>query len=575
MLTHKQDHHPPPDITMTEDGATQQQDVAPTSKVRQPSAANMSFFHSDPVPQSVCESVPPSAVSRQAAQAKEVDDQIKASAAGLTKLQVELARKVSEGPAFCSKCEHAAATLLPKGRVGTITKRTQLCNIGMICQCGGSTVLSTILALNASREGPRQAAFQEMERQFLALRATHDELVSGLFKTLEKPTKAKANVASSSKSNKAITDFFGRVTTNEPSELALAKAATLEQAAKNAELKAIIEDLQQQLRSQTSVIGEMSTSLKELRAEMATRQTEKSPAYETNRYVGSSNSSGERSWTTVARTKAKTAKTAQPTRQPAANVVGPTRTPTGKPSFAEAAKKGKAKPKSPKAVAKAWGKQIAKAFEPSTEPIEFVKIQFVVPNTKSIKQLKPYARREWVQRALKFLGVRKETFEHSLIGCSIVEIYVPAEEASAVKAKLADRGVELVTNGKLCPENHKQSPEKIEKAIISRLATLLNRAKLVRLKACILRDFPENVKQAALKKAADWVKSLQPAAPIDPATQGEPSAPVATSQPQRSWTTEMDLDDQRNDEAPGAPSSKKVRTNTSEPACSSHGAELL
>lgn len=553
--------------TPMEDGAAQLQSAAPSSPAIQQCADNSQTITVN----------------------QRHERQIQLSAAAYTRLQEQLGQQIVQGPTMCPKCEKTETQMTSKGRVGAVSKRTLLTAVALICQCGGATVISSVIGVNAQIEGPRQTEFMEMERMLQETKTAHELTVSSIMKNLQGKTE-KAAKPRAAGGNRAITSFFGRKAVEGDSpELEQAKARIAAQDSQLTELKSIIEDLQQQLRDQTNVIGEMAGNIRQLQQTMnrpqppsdrplSQDQTIATPTPTSTHPQHENPQQNSAPWKQTGKGKnSKTPPGYNPvSSSPNENIVtsrtrmepntGPTRPqPKGAPhSFAEAARYGKAKIKSPKEIARAWNKQMEKAFTASTEPIEFAKIQFVVPNTKSLKALKPYARREWVAKALKFLGVKSVTFEHSLIGNSIIEIYVPVEEATKVKRKLSEQDVELVKGNNLCPVNHTQSNDHIKQAIISRIAVLLNRAKLQRLKACILRDQPTEIREAATAKAAAWLKTH------------------TDKNVQYSENISMELDvplptsnDNLGPQHTGPSAGKRQKTHPTDSPCSAEGAERL
>ena len=135
----------------------------------------------------------------------------------------------------------------------------------------------------------------------------------------------------------------------------------------------------------------------------------------------------------------------------------------------------------------------ARALKPVTEPVEFEKIQFKV-GSSAFKKQPNHVKNKVMWQILKNLKVNKEVFLASRIGNSILEIYVTKSAVEKVEALLQASEVEIVELDTFT--NPTFGKTKNDEPIISRLAMLVNKAKLVKLKECVLRNVSaENVEK--------------------------------------------------------------------------------
>jgi hypothetical protein len=152
-------------------------------------------------------------------------------------------------------------------------------------------------------------------------------------------------------------------------------------------------------------------------------------------------------------------------------------------------------------------KLINRALAPKTTPVEFDRVSFRV-QSGIFSKYKAGDRFFIARMLLKQLGLgggpdsRRKYFDLSLIGNSVIEIYVPRPELVQVQKILRDHNLSVIEEGPLfSPDFGTASSEKIRDAVVSRLSGLYRRASLMRLKECILRDLPEELKQAIREKA--------------------------------------------------------------------------
>lgn len=141
----------------------------------------------------------------------------------------------------------------------------------------------------------------------------------------------------------------------------------------------------------------------------------------------------------------------------------------------------------------------AKALAPRTEPLEFVKVQFKIASSRKLKELRGKEVNLLLRGMTKALGIDRVVFDVSKIGNSVIEIIIPTKEEAQVLAILNDRQLEVITNLG-CPDFASNNAN-TEKAMISRLASQYARAKLVRVRSCILRDLTPDMQKQVIARA--------------------------------------------------------------------------
>jgi hypothetical protein len=139
-------------------------------------------------------------------------------------------------------------------------------------------------------------------------------------------------------------------------------------------------------------------------------------------------------------------------------------------------------------------------FEPrSLDPLEFARIHVKV----DAREMRRARDRNCLDRTVKEIyrhaGVpQRDVFLHSTIGNSIVELYVPALARDYIAGSLKMKGVPVEDSfdPTQVPTYGRITQEEAKDFIVRRLAFLYRRARLVRLKACVLSGFNEEICEA-------------------------------------------------------------------------------
>ena len=151
---------------------------------------------------------------------------------------------------------------------------------------------------------------------------------------------------------------------------------------------------------------------------------------------------------------------------------------------------------------------IEKATSPVKEPVEFDRVKFRI-NSSIFAKYKGKEKFYIARQLLKTIGLgskrgeKSKYFDLSLIGNSIIELYVPRPEKEAVMAILAGKSLEILNSGVMdLPEHGRTSQETANNHLVTRLSVLYKRANLVRHKECILRGVPAELQALIVAKAS-------------------------------------------------------------------------
>jgi hypothetical protein len=150
---------------------------------------------------------------------------------------------------------------------------------------------------------------------------------------------------------------------------------------------------------------------------------------------------------------------------------------------------------------------IERALRPRTEPLEFDRVAFRV-NSNIFKKYKNKDKFYIARMLVKTMGLgatrdrRSLYFDLSLIGNSVVELYVPRPQLEEVKRIIVEKNLQLIDDDRRrLPDFTRVSKEKVKEAMTTRLALLYRRATLVKLKECILKDLPEEEQRTIVEKS--------------------------------------------------------------------------
>jgi hypothetical protein len=143
--------------------------------------------------------------------------------------------------------------------------------------------------------------------------------------------------------------------------------------------------------------------------------------------------------------------------------------------------------------------------------MEFERITFAI-SSKPLKNIAKRAKHKVVATLLSQLGLRKHATLFSLIGNSMVELYVPACVANVVRDGL--------TSAKLTPSSRNpwETPSFLAEkdytpAIVNRLALLHCRARFVKLREAILLGASEEQARMVTERADSFSRRGQQQAP--------------------------------------------------------------
>ena len=160
-------------------------------------------------------------------------------------------------------------------------------------------------------------------------------------------------------------------------------------------------------------------------------------------------------------------------------------------------------------------KLIERATTPRPEPVEFDRVRFKI-NSSIFSKYKGREKYYIARQLLKTIGLgskrneKSKYFDLSLVGNSIIELYVPRPGRDSVIDILRARNLEIISAGMLdLPEHSRISQETARNYLVSRLSVLYKRASLIRLKECILRGVPEDLQQMIVNKANTVLQILE------------------------------------------------------------------
>jgi hypothetical protein len=152
-------------------------------------------------------------------------------------------------------------------------------------------------------------------------------------------------------------------------------------------------------------------------------------------------------------------------------------------------------------------KTLTKLVATRGEPLEFKKLWLKIADRRPLMRCRDSTEvNELLNAMLKHLGIRRKVLSFSRIGNTLLEIYFPALELGFIMSQLAEFRVETVQNFDVTaiPAHAKLSaPEAVEQVVVKRLAHLVKRNKLKKMRECILLDVPENTARKVMELAAE------------------------------------------------------------------------
>jgi ribosomal protein L20A (L18A) len=126
-------------------------------------------------------------------------------------------------------------------------------------------------------------------------------------------------------------------------------------------------------------------------------------------------------------------------------------------------------------------------------PMEFTRLYFTLPNGTALKDLQYIEKIKVLEQVLKRIGIKRKVALYSIIGRSLVEIYVPNVQQPFVEELLEQHDLTKVewTPWKQSPFNQQVDNRE---ATFRRLNGLMRRARFGNLRKAIIHDAPEDYK---------------------------------------------------------------------------------
>jgi hypothetical protein len=178
---------------------------------------------------------------------------------------------------------------------------------------------------------------------------------------------------------------------------------------------------------------------------------------------------------------------------------------TGSQSYADAAKKKEVQKKKPKCIKK---KEAIKLVREKQPPAEFVFLHLKLKDNSKLKKMSRSDRTRYMNSLFKTIGIEKNVVSFSLIGLSVVELYVPVVTQEETKSKLKNFHAEVTVNfDRINPPPYLRNPEKFKEALTHRLTLLTLRSRFVNLNRAILEGIPNEIVDEVYRRHAKY-KSL-------------------------------------------------------------------
>ena len=105
-----------------------------------------------------------------------------------------------------------------------------------------------------------------------------------------------------------------------------------------------------------------------------------------------------------------------------------------------------------------------------------------------------------IWKLIKILGIGRWTLEYSLIGNSILEIYVKSDSVESVKQELAKKEMNLLQDFDITAKPEHAQTEDFKHLLVKRIKFLYERARLVNMKKCILSGLSDDIVTAVTSK---------------------------------------------------------------------------
>lgn len=153
----------------------------------------------------------------------------------------------------------------------------------------------------------------------------------------------------------------------------------------------------------------------------------------------------------------------------------------------------------PKTKLKKFSKEDAvKMFQPLPAPVEFERIHVQIYDRKELLKCSSAAEKtQVINSVVQKIGLADKVAAKSLIGNSLLELYVPKHLKDDIKVSLKEKNISL-TN--FIPEeipSYAKTSDCSSK-IINRLSYLYRKSRFTNLKECILRGYSDKIRNAVL-----------------------------------------------------------------------------
>jgi hypothetical protein len=144
------------------------------------------------------------------------------------------------------------------------------------------------------------------------------------------------------------------------------------------------------------------------------------------------------------------------------------------------------------------------------KPLEFTRVHFQVLDNRPIKKCKNFHEVKEVIRGLfADLKIKKSVVEFSMIGKSIIEMYVKTDHMAKVEEALASHDIKLDFNMDLTAPPEFAKVKDPQGKLVSRLGFLYKQARLQNLRECILENLTQELKEAVVAAAGEKPKVVE------------------------------------------------------------------
>jgi hypothetical protein len=150
-------------------------------------------------------------------------------------------------------------------------------------------------------------------------------------------------------------------------------------------------------------------------------------------------------------------------------------------------------------------KEAVKLIKKPSAPAKFSMLHLKLEYTYKLRRKSRSERSTYLKQLFKTLGIEKNVVSFSLIGLSVVELYVPTSTLEETRSKLNSRGAQITESfDRLNPPPYLDRPDKFKEALTHRLAVLLLRSRFLNLNHAILSGIPEDIATEAYDRVARW-----------------------------------------------------------------------